>query len=1114
MFPEQSSLLTSLLSRFRREKRKGRRGPGRASPFDHRSVVEVLEERRLLVSRVFLDFGDGFTTIPTTGPFAGLQILNTNTGAMHDALVGTGASTRFPASSLTETLAGGAIVPGGTGAYTMVAFSNLINFGLVNQTVVPTDFFTLEVSITEQIRQALEPFDIQVISSAENNIFNFPVANNLNRASALLANNNLPGDGGSPVDGTAAVPQYGSDDVYIFMCGLFTTVTIATVTYAQPVFLPMSSDFAVMVPNSPGGKPDRLDSGAVIDANYWIDRVLGQPSSPPFPPLSPATPVIVGTGGSLNVALANAALYSIGWDYGLSEIENGTVGPNTNFFDPNIALLNQANAMVEGGATESFLTAAATVSQPINDQRAAYFTRFNMMQDGEDLHQLLTGGTLGNPPILATNPAFPLPPPGFPFYVYPDTTINEDPNVTVNTYDQLVNDPDIGPSPDVAYVTGTGAFDQITITKLNATQASVTVNAFDDNTYTNLIGSTSYTINLTKIVTPGRLNDSQPFRVIVEGCNSDDEIFLDPTLGVNVVVHGGPDVKMLNITGNGLYDVQYTPAAPPGPNNLLGVIPSLIPEGLIPGAAGTFVITGTTPTTVFVKVGNRLVARTVATPFTTTVGVDHFNPTAPDPLNPEYVSAVQLDNFNKLTYKSPGFVNNDYLITSLISGAWQITGQEVSGFFPPLPNGNVRIINTKQLAFDTTKGASSDTIAFNTANALPPGLQSVSVAMGTGFDELDFDDSASILNQNYIITPSLLLPTQPAVSPFHGFTYSGVELLVLEATQGNNSIVVTPSATTAMIVNGNDPPDGTLPPDGDRLAVHVAGTTGAAEFDDGVGNGEWTFDNRQPITFSGIEDIAQPVNGVLALAAGAGNAGKPLVRVEDAVTHALLYSFYAFPLAFKGGVQVATADVDGDGTPDVIVAPGIGRAGEVKVYSGAVLQAAANAQHFVADPDGSGALLADFFPEGPAYLGGLNIATGDVDFDGNIDIITSRARGPSMVRVFQNTGGAVFVNGAAWQPYPKGFGSGVVVTSGDTDGDGTWEVITAPGVGSVALVKVFDGTTGRWCASLTDLKPRSEMAWHQFPQAIWTAMARPRSFWGPVKAENRACGSSMLRPET
>ena len=51
-----------------------------------------------------------------------------------------------------------------------------------------------------------------------------------------------------------------------------------------------------------------------------------------------------------------------------------------------------------------------------------------------------------------------------------------------------------------------------------------------------LTGTMTYTISLQKQVIPGRLDDGQPFRIIVDGCDNNDQIFLDPTLGVEVDV--------------------------------------------------------------------------------------------------------------------------------------------------------------------------------------------------------------------------------------------------------------------------------------------------------------------------------------------------------------------------------------------------------------------------------------------------------------------------------------------------------------------------------------------------------------------------------------------------
>ena len=706
--------------------------------------------------------------------------------------------------------------------------------------------------------------------------------------------------------------------------------------------------------------------------------------------------------------------------------------------------------------------------------------------------------------------------------------------MTVNSYDQLLNDPDIGPNRDAEYVTGTGAFDQIFIKKLNATQASVTVNAYDDNSYTNLIGTFSYKIRLTKLVSPGRLASNQPFHIVVVGCTGDDQIFLDPTLGVQVNVHGGPEVKTLNITGNGAYNLQFTPAAPASPLDFLANARSLIPENLLPGGGGTLKITGATNSSTRVKVGNQFVTRTVATPFTTTVVIDHFNAANE--------SAIRLDNYNKLSYVAPGFLDTDSTVTSLADGSWNIAGQVQSGFFPPALSGNLQITNIKQLVLDTSHGGSNDTISFITGASTPTGLQSVNILEGTGIDALNFDDSASAQNLNYVVSPSLILPGQPGNSGFTGYVYSGVESLNLVGTGGNNAFVVTPSKATFYNIDGSDPADVTLP--GDSLAIRTVGTTGATlDVDPSTGtDGTWTFTSgHRPISFTNIEQIIQPTHSILAVAGGAGVNGKPLVKVYDAVTKTLLYSFYAYAQAFTGGVQVAVADVNNDGVLDVITAPGAGvvpinGADLIKVWDGATLEAAGGAtlQHFVADP--SSALLDTIMPEAAAYKNGLFVAAGDVNGDGTVDIVASRGTGAPMVRVFassiasgtisdasntgpititvdstvglqegdrvviKNVAGNTAANGtwtisnvtansfdldgsfgsdtfvddglATWSvavpvytastafgPYSAAqrVSTGSPIAVGDVDGDGVAEIITVPGSGQPALVRIFDG---------------------------------------------------------
>ncbi|MBV9666178.1 MAG: VCBS repeat-containing protein [Actinobacteria bacterium] len=176
-------------------------------------------------------------------------------------------------------------------------------------------------------------------------------------------------------------------------------------------------------------------------------------------------------------------------------------------------------------------------------------------------------------------------------------------------------------------------------------------------------------------------------------------------------------------------------------------------------------------------------------------------------------------------------------------------------------------------------------------------------------------------------------------------------------------------------------------------------------------------------------------NGCDEIITGTGVGAAPVVRVFNNDGSNAQLDFTAYDPNFKGGVWVATGDVDGDGRDEIITGAGPGGGPHVKVWkygNGAITQV------------GGG-----FFAYDPGFVGGVRVATATLGNNNNAEIITAPGSGggPNVkgfdVKV-SGTGASfnyTFTPDQSFMAYDAGFAGGVFVGG---DGNHTKSVNIGP----------------------------------------------------------------------
>ncbi|MBL8821153.1 MAG: tandem-95 repeat protein [Planctomycetia bacterium] len=189
-----------------------------------------------------------------------------------------------------------------------------------------------------------------------------------------------------------------------------------------------------------------------------------------------------------------------------------------------------------------------------------------------------------------------------------------------------------------------------------------------------------------------------------------------------------------------------------------------------------------------------------------------------------------------------------------------------------------------------------------------------------------------------------------------------------------------------------------------------------------------------------------PSNPARRIILGQDNGGE--LKVMTGETGQVIFTLNPYGTSFTGGVRVATGDLNGDGIPDIITAPGphtgSGEVPGIRVFDG------------VTGNQFSGILGTGILPFAPTYRGGINVAVGDLNKDGTLDLLAGADANPGSsqpwFRSYNGINGAQF---AGWRGGFTPFTGGVRVASGDVNGDGRDDIIVSRG-STTPVVQVYN----------------------------------------------------------
>jgi len=183
-------------------------------------------------------------------------------------------------------------------------------------------------------------------------------------------------------------------------------------------------------------------------------------------------------------------------------------------------------------------------------------------------------------------------------------------------------------------------------------------------------------------------------------------------------------------------------------------------------------------------------------------------------------------------------------------------------------------------------------------------------------------------------------------------------------------------------------------------------------------------------------------DGLSEIVTSTREGGIPSVHIYTADGKNLKLDFNAYDANYSGGINLAVADLNGDGLAEIVTAPMGGMEPKIRVFgyrNNKIIR-----------------VISDFLAYDKNFRGGVAVSVGDIDGDGKGEIVTSpTSKGGPQIRVFglRNNNYTPITTGI--MAYDPKFRGGINSCVGNVNGDDKDEIMTGIVSGGGPHVRIF-----------------------------------------------------------